>query len=186
MFYLYSYAAENDLILDNQIVAPSHFSNIINLACNVGKDEWAEDFIKKWSKFLEPDSLESALDLGNAQIAFARKEFDQVLDILRSTDSNDPFNHLLIRMLRLASYYEKEKGDINFILDNSRAFDAFLVRSKIMNQQMKYGAKNLSSYIRKLVNRKETESKIDLYESLKHCDSIYFRWWLEQKIFELN
>lgn len=76
-FGLYKSALEADLLLENGLLSPFAFNNIVAIALKVGETHWAGLFINDYASFLESRHREASVKLNLARVAYLKKITNQ-------------------------------------------------------------------------------------------------------------
>ncbi len=190
-FKLCKIGIEFGLFIENNRMSPSHFNNIINIACQLKEYEWVNDFINSHSKFLlkdnKTDNLENNKLLYSCQLYFGNGEYRKVITNLKDIQYDD-FSYGLRRFtLELKSYYELEKQDSYPIIDDrSSTFSKYLLRkynANYISKVIKNRNNNFIKVLKLIANFQYSEiTKKDLLQRLKSLEGniIEFEWLLEK------
>jgi hypothetical protein len=103
---LYKDALERQLLLENGILSRFAFTNIVAIALRSGDTEWAKTFIENYQVYLEKKYQQAIIHFNLARIAYAQRDYNQVLTLLQQADYKDILNNLIAKTLLLKVYYE--------------------------------------------------------------------------------
>ncbi|MEO1261056.1 MAG: hypothetical protein AAFZ15_19805 [Bacteroidota bacterium] len=178
LFELYAFGLENQILIIDGFISSSRFQNIVNLSSFLGKYEWLNIFVTEYNKNLSNESRDNILKLSDAQIAFERNEYDNVLGILNDVKFENIYFLLRGKSLILRSYVAEEKPT-NLILDFTRAFKEQLKRNKFLSEKIKISYLNFLATITKMQADKNKE---DLLAYLNKFELLQFKSWLMEII----
>jgi len=148
-FDLYRSALQAGLLLENGLLSPFAYNNIVAIALKVQESDWAETFIHAHSPFLEAKHREANVQLNLARVAYHRKQYGSAMVHLQSADYKDLINNLISKTLLLKIYYETAEFDA---LDaHLQSMQSFLRRQRVIG----YHRDNYSNIIR--LTRKLTQ-----------------------------
>ena len=190
-FALYKPGVENHLFLENGNISPIHFNNIVHVSCQLEEFDWAEQFIEKYTSYLEGDDtmLTSISTLYNCYLHFGRGEYKQVLNKLKNIRQYEDFVYGLRRYkLELKSIFEQYKHDgIPDIADRSNSFKAYLRRKNIgkyISTSMRQRNENFITYLQKIAEFPYSKAtKEELLSSFHQLNGIVVEGkWLLEKI----
>ena len=76
-FELMQFGVKHKYFIDNEIMNPVHFNNIVHVACKQNEIKWAQDFVETHLQYItfNPTELQNAKILYTCQIDFARGNF---------------------------------------------------------------------------------------------------------------
>jgi hypothetical protein len=148
-FDLYRYALQAGLLLENGLLSPFAYNNIVAIALKVQESAWAETFIHAHSPYLEGKHREANVQLNLARVAYHRKQYGQALVHLQSADYKDLINNLISKTLLLKIYYET--GALDALDAHLQSMQSFLRRQRVIG----YHRDNYSNIIR--LTRKLTQ-----------------------------
>lgn len=179
VFELYDFSMEERLFFEEGLISSIRFINIINVACNLQKLEWAEAFIEKWRTFLRKEIQKITVAVATALVRFEQTEFGEVLEILRERRNQDPFLEVRIRALIIMSMIEEEQN-FQVILDHCRNFKTYLHRSKVLGDQTVTGFTNFLQIIQQIVVSERACE--ELISQVNDYQVIFCKTWLLKKI----
>lgn len=121
-FEVYKLGVEKGIFIQHNRMTEISFINIIIAACLTNEFDFAEDFINKYSKFIDTDLRINAMRLGRAYLCFHKKQFDHASTLLVKVQFSTLESKLWAYSLLSRSYYE------SFIRDkkNDRILKSFL------------------------------------------------------------
>ncbi|MEZ4883936.1 MAG: hypothetical protein R3E32_04280 [Chitinophagales bacterium] len=163
LFELYSRQLEQGILGKQTPLHHSVFKNVVTVALALQKFDWAADFIEAHHSQIIPASFrQDAYLLNVANLHFAKKDYEQVLDLLLESNSSDVYYKLGEKLLLAKSYFELKELEVleNFL----NSFTKY-----IFDQKDKIAANKVASYrlfinfLRKLI--KILMAEIDTYQA---------------------
>lgn len=176
---LYRYGLEKKIFLIDHKLQSTKFLNIIDLSCKVNDLTGANDFIHTYKSYLPVGERLVVTRLGQAIIAFAKKDFSAVLTLLRDLQTDTIEHDLRAKTLIICAMCEENLPE-NVILDYCASFLAFLRRNKVIGRQTQKGFQNFARIVKLLVNRKISRQKIQ--NELSEAKAIFMKYWLQKQI----
>lgn len=187
LFEIYKLALRDKVLFVDSELSPWSFKNIVLTGLRVGEDQWIENFIEKYSTYLNEEYRENALLFNRARLFYYRKEYQKVIPLLNQVEFTDFSYNLDSKALLLATYYELEEIDVLFsFLD---AFKTYLNRhKKSLPEARRKNYLNLIKYTRKLLTiyPSDQEAIDQLKQEIKENSQIADIRWLKEKIRELE
>ncbi|MCB9280764.1 MAG: hypothetical protein H6562_17860 [Lewinellaceae bacterium] len=140
LFDLYTRQLELGLFFSNGKIHHTVFHNIVALALNLGRFEWAESFLEENRRKVLPLEMTEAFYLQNkAEAEYHRGNYGKALELLQKANPDDVYYKLKQKSLLAVIYYELREWDA---LDNFlNTFSKF-----IFDQQRKIAADKVASY----------------------------------------
>jgi hypothetical protein len=133
--HLYEEGIQNKALLNDQILSPWHYKNIIRLGLRSGRYEWTEQFIIHKNTLLEHEYRSNALHFGFADLYFYTKRYALAKEHISQTDLSDIYNNLDAKEMLAKIYYETDEDDALF--SHLHAFRTFLRRNKLVSEQVR-------------------------------------------------
>lgn len=183
-FEWYKLGLKIDIIIRDEHISPTTFRNIVFYALRQGEYEWAEDFIKEYSVFLDPTVRESNVNFSLARIEGYKKNWKKLIQLLAYTEYTEVFQALLSRTLLLIAYYELNETDSMESLFSS--FKLYLDREKTYTKQRKTQYYNLIKFTRTL-SKLQSKDKTKLQKlsmEVQNSPAVVNKAWLAEKIEE--
>jgi len=182
---LYKEALEFEGFYDAGFLSPTSFRNIVFFALRTKEFDWAESFVNTYGERLKEEQRENAKTFNLARIAFYKKEFNQVIQLLQLVEYDDVFYNLVSRTFLLASYYELEEYDSLEALINST--NVYLRRDKGISESSKRNYLNQNRFLKRIMNVNQNDkSAIEkLKRQLSDTKGVASKPWLVEKINEL-
>lgn len=135
-----------------KIIIKEEFKNVVTVCIRLDEIEFAENFIARYSKYLNDNDKKIALNATLADLHIYKKEYSKSLGCLYKIKGADPFTELNARVSILKCYYElKEMRMVETSLDSSTAF----LRNQKIPDNSKWSYKVFFKYLRKLAKIRE-------------------------------
>lgn len=162
-FELYQSALKGNLLLENGLLSPFAFNNIIAIALKAGEIHWASQFITEYAPFLENRHREASVKLNLARIAYLKKDYRSAMLDLQEADYKDLINNLIAKTLLLKIYYETDEYDA---LDaHLQSMQRFISRQRVIGYH-RDNYLNIVRYTRRLMQLRFSDSaEIMLFRS---------------------
>jgi hypothetical protein len=187
---LYKLAIKAGLLPDRQRVTHQAFFNIAVLACRCREFSWADDFIDRFSVYVEEGNRQATVNLARANLCYFQGLLDEAQALLTAELFAVPSFELPSRALLVRVIFDRfiQLGkDYEFLTAQIRAYEKF-----IYNQPWKGERKaiemNWIRFIRKLAAvkfkmvRVPEPEKESLRQSLRKLQPVASKKWLEAKI----
>ncbi len=187
-FNVFVILLQKELLLVDGELSPWHFRNIVAIALRLGKNEWAEKFIKDYQSHLPGAMRENAVSFNLAQLYFTRKQYDKVIRLLQTVDYDDFSYNLNSKSILLMTYYEMDEIEpLYSILDS---FRTYLNRHKDISSVKRIPYLNLIKFAKNLTKiipgDKKAIEKLKKEVELAEPKGISSSTWLKEKIAELE
>ena len=178
---LYQKGLETEVLLENGDLSRFTYNNAIGIALRLQEFDWAERFLHHYRPYLEAEQEEAAFSLNAARLAFARRQYGQVLAHLQRADYRDLINNMVAKTLQMKAYYELDEFDL--LESHLRSMRAFLRRKRhISYHQQNY--LNIIRYTQKLLalNPMDREMAKALEEEIRNVEPLTEKGWLVEKV----
>lgn len=186
LFDIYKTLIETQIILNKGVIVPWDYKNITSVGLRVGEYKWVEKFIKTYNQHLPKDHQKNALTYNLAILHFYKKDYNEVITLLRDMSYKDVFDALQGRWLLLKTYYELDEYDaLDALIDS---FRIFLRRNKSISKSYQKMYMNAIKFLQKIMKipYESKSSGEKLYLQIKECTPIAERRWLLQKLEEVR
>ena len=187
IYDLYRLMFERNILIEKGFINNHiNFRNALIAGLRLGKLEWAEGFIEKYSPLLAPLNRENWVNYSLAELYFHKKQYKETLNYLLSFEFEDAFNYAEHKTLLSQTYYELEEDEALFAL--THAFRIYLSRDTNIAEHFQKTYHNFIRILNKLAktrfdpNRNVSEIRQELQE-LKYIAN---QEWLLKKIDELE
>jgi hypothetical protein len=186
LFEIYQILIETNIILNKGIIVPWDYKNITSVGLRVGEFKWVEKFVKNFNQYLPKDHQKNALTYNLAILHFYKKDYSEVISLLRDMSYKDVFDALQGRWLLVKTYYELDEYDaLDALIDS---FRIFLRRNKSISKSYQKMYLNAIKFLQKIMKipYESKGSAVKLSVQIKECNPIAERSWLLQKLEEIR
>ena len=168
----------------------STYKNYITCALKIKKINEAEFFLEKYKQNLPDEVAAEVYCFNKALIAFDKKEYSSVLDLILYCKFTDIFYKLNQRRLIIKTYYELMVNNTTYytaLIDAIIAFKKYLIIVKNLPELFIELNRNFLRFLSEIleINTKKNITKIILLNNLTATTQITERNWIEEKINEL-
>jgi hypothetical protein len=186
LFDIYKTLIETKIILNKGVIVPWDYKNITSVGLRVGEYKWVEKFINDYNQYLPKDYKNNAYTYNLAILHFYKKDYNEVIFLLRDMTYKDVFDALQGRWLLLKTYYELGEDDaLDALIDS---FRIFLRRNKSISKSYQKMYMNAIKFLQKIMKipyeGRAAAEKLEV--QIKECTPIAERRWLLQKLEEIR
>lgn len=174
IFEIYQTEIKHQLLpLRNSPFPEGKFAQIIRIGLSLKKIDWVENFIKKYKKYLENETLVAVC---KAEVLFAQNQFEAMLKTLNTIEINSLKNQYEVRNLYVKCYYKLQEFDV---LDNFLAsYDVFLRRNEQLSKQLQEFNLLFVKFMKRIIrNRHNTKKLQQIKTELTETKSVFHRQW---------
>lgn len=125
-FELYLYTIEKGILIENNEISRFIFTNVITLGIKLKKFAKIEDFIKTYSKLINPEFRKNTIDFNTSKLFYAKGQRDKALKILLTNEFKDTIWNLNAKDLILRIYFEQKNSAL--FNSNLNAFKSYVKR----------------------------------------------------------
>ncbi|HMQ46192.1 MAG TPA: hypothetical protein PKA00_10970 [Saprospiraceae bacterium] len=179
---LYKAGLANGVLLsDNRHLSRFTYRNIVAMALKVGDLEWVATFIRDYKSFLKSEFRESMYSFSLARLAYQKKDYGQVLELLQRSEYSDLLLNLAAKTLMLKTFYELREYDL---LDaHLQAMKAFIRRKDLIGYH-KINYNNIIRFTQKLLNLNfnAPSEKAVLMRQIQAEEHLTEREWLLEQL----
>ncbi len=191
LFSLYKFGLENEILLLNGELPATSFYNIVLYGIKLNEYDWLENFIAKYSNFLDFEIREQIKVLCLAIIHYSKEEYTKTRHILISHSFPKSRYKIRAKSLLLRAIYEElanDESQFSLFVSQSQSFERFLRRKKQLTEKYKYI--NFVQILRQLAkNRYNNSVSHKLISKMKNrisnSPSLANKPWILEKIEEL-
>ena len=118
------------------------------------------------------------INIANALLKFAAKEYDQVFFLLNTVKALDLDHALRVRWLLLCTHFEKQPKSQQF-KNYCKAYKLYFDRHQSIHSTTKIGSLNLLKLLKKMTQPFEAK---ELKKEIINTDLLVYRFWLLNKV----
>ncbi len=161
-FDLYTTGVESGVLLENGVLSPWHFKNIVNLALKLKKYTWTEQFISDATPLLATDFQTDARHYNFALLFYTTGRLNEALIHLNKVEFTDLHYSLGAKSMLCKIYFENEDFDA---LDSLiHAFNTYLRRNKLISENVRKAYLNFTQLLKKIIRARSAQFSIILEE----------------------
>lgn len=181
----YQVMIREKMLIEHDHLAATTYRNIILIAIRLQEYEWATEFTRDYSIYLKPDTRESTMMLSLGQIAFNKKDYDQVIQYLMNVNYISLSYNLQSKLILAATYYEI--GEYDLLSNFLATFSTYLRRKKQSLSKEKYQRhKKFINLLTQITKTPDWEKRkwSDIQQQLEADHEIVSYSWLAEKVAE--
>lgn len=181
LFELYNLEMQGGSFLEQGLLSPFTYKNIVTLGIFLEKFEWTRDFIEDYKVHLPKDIMESVYSFNLSRWHFSQKEYEKIVFNLLQVEYREIFLELDAKVLLLKTYFELD--EIESLLSFLDSFKIFLKRKQKLNYHQKsYLA--LISAVKKLIKLKNApkEKWLKFKEDISCTEELVEKNWILEKV----
>ncbi len=176
---LYSEAIERKILIENGVLSPWSFGNVVKLATQLHRYDWAIEFIETKVNLLPDSFKKDALHFNLAQVNYVTKDFEAAQNHLLKVSYSDLNYYLGARILLSKIYFEL--NDEEPLLSLISSFTIFLKRNKDLSPNIKNSCLGFCDVLYQLIRKHnkhfaKLEAKIKEMPFLAERDWLMLRW----------
>lgn len=176
-FDLYKTGCESGILLFNNMVTKTTFSNTVAYAISLKEFAWLENFIGTFESRLDEKHRKSMTNFSLARLYFEKGEYGKVQKYLLNFEYDDPVMNMIAKTILLKIYFEQGIFDaFESLIESMRSY---LQRQEGLSQAHKTLFKNLLSQMKKLLNvNPHARVEVDKFEEgIRNTNPLSDREW---------
>lgn len=183
VFTLYKKGIEEGFLIEDNIITPFTFKNVISRGILLKEFVWVEQFIEKYQVNLEENSRKGIVDFNLAMLYHAKKDYKKAQRLLITLEVDDLLINLNARFLLIKIYVEQAAFELlEPQLDSMRAY---LNRKELIGYH-KNMYKNIISVIKKMLKIRSNDkiAKQKLKDEVVELTPLVDKEWFLKQIDE--
>ena len=187
-FKWYKYGLRNNLLIENQQIAETTFSNIVVYGCREKEFNWTRTFMDTFKVYLTLEIREDIYCYNTALLHFSKKEFEETLGLMSNhsfTEKNQPKTRLTI-IRTLFELFLQDNDYLEVLNANIQSFEIFISRNTFFEKNTLKPYLNCIQIIRGLTKRfsaKEDITKIRAWlnnQTQSKMEIIAINWLIQK------
>jgi hypothetical protein len=178
---LYKNGLDTGAILENKILSPFTYKNVMLLAVKHGQSTWAEQFLHNFKKYLPPTERENLFKYNFALFHFRQKDYPKAMQLLQEVSLKEVLFNLDARRVLMRIYYEL--GEFTALDSLLESFTIYLHRQKDLGYH-KNTYQNLIKFVKKLLQMdlKNEVLRAQLKTEIENTVELTERDWLLEQL----
>lgn len=172
---LYQSGIEVGFLIENGLLSPWTFTNVVKLSLRLEHYDWIESFIPKYAPLLPKSFQENALHYNLAELYYYTHRYGQAQEHLNQVAYSDLNYYLGARVLLAKIYFELQEEEP--LLSLIASFTIFLKRNKKISNTLKNTYLNFCRILFQLVRRSPTQME-KLKAKIESTELLTDRKWL--------
>lgn len=184
-YELYKTGITQGYLLEDGILTPFTYNNMISIGIQMKHYTWVEEFIYTYKNSIVHEEKESVFQECLAKLYYAQKKYKDAQQLLVKIQTKDILRILSSKVILLRIYYEtKEFNALESLLDSLKMY----LRRKEVVGYHKENYNNITRYMQKLirVNPFDKEAKQKLKEEIEQTKILTTRPWLLEQLKNLS
>lgn len=188
-FNLYLEMHAKNLLINEDFLNGTAYTNIITIGCHAKQFEWAKKLCEYYRPYLISSNKESIYKYNMGLIAFFKKDYTEAHSKFAQTFKTNISIDFSVRLYILKCLFETSTAYSYQFLQTLRRAKEFFKNQKNIPSQRK---KAYLNFLKILVNlyhyiyKKRKISIITIEEQLENMEIVNFRAWLKEKINDLK
>jgi hypothetical protein len=180
-FELYQYSLEQKVILEDGVLSPFMYRNILATALASQNHLWASEFVTKYTIYLEEKYQASYNRYARVNLLFSKGVYKSTLILLQQAVFEELELELDSQAIQLKIHYEQKDKDSLYTLIAS--FYGFL-KNEALSVDQRNNYKNMIKFTQKLIqlSTDNPNAKQDILEQIKETNPLTERIWLLEKL----
>lgn len=176
------YLLAEGLLLEEGVLAPWRYSNIVTAGLKAGSTDWTFDFIKKQKDFLPEAYQENLYKYNLGHYYFATNQLDKAQTILNQVELNDLLLSISTRNLLAKVYFLQ--GETELLLQFLENYRIYIYRQESISDPIREKVKNFIAYLRKIADPRPPfkEYLRELAEELEAEEAVLEKNWLKEVV----
>lgn len=174
-------------VYENDFMHPVFYREAVIQSSSLKQFDWADEFIKNYTKELQPEYADNMKNYSIAVVKFGRGEFESSLGYISKVKYEFTRLKTDVKFLMLKIYYELDLDDPAYFLIDT--FKHYASDSKEISEDTRASVKNFLKYFSKLLKMKNNSGFSEygfLKNEIEKDTFLYHREWLFDKLNELN
>ncbi len=181
------FGIEHKILYQSGYIMPFAFFNTTQLACELDKHEWVENFIERKGIHLPENHKENILLVCKANLYNSINKHEEALVLLRDVVYKKHYYYdIIVKTISIKCFYQMQEHELleNYLV----AFNAFIKRHKEMSPTLKGRYLGFAKVITLLEKHRVFDEKPleEIVDTVKKNNAISFKSWLLKQILLLQ
>lgn len=184
---IYKFMDENNVLLEeNNLIHHIHYDNYVYQLINLNKTDELEQFINKYSKYLDEKLHEGYYNHAMAELNFLRGKFEKSLEHILKINYEFAKLKVPIKVLHIKCFYElNEYEKFKYLYESYKKFQP---KKGQVSEDRTERTLELCKWVTILFKLRELRSIYEIEKFKKEFDNMHklpYRVWIKEKIDEL-
>lgn len=183
-FELYKTGITEGYLLEQGVLTPFTYNNVINIGIQLEHYNWVEQFIHEYKNNVVEEHRESVFQECLAKLYYAQKEYKKAQLLLAKIQVKDILRIISSKIVLLRIYYETNEFDaLEALLDSLKMY----LRRKDVVGYHKENYNNIVRFMQKLirVNPFDKAAKRQLFVEIEQTKILTLKKWLLEQLEQL-
>jgi hypothetical protein len=180
-FELYKTGITEGYLLEQGMITPFTYNNVISIGIQLEQYDWAEQFIYEYKESVAQEHRESIFQECLAKLYYAQKKYKKAQLLLNKIQVKDILRIISSKVMLLRIYYETNEFDaLDALLDSLKMY----LRRKEVVGYHKENYNNIVRFMQKLirVNPFDKVAKQQLYTEIEETKILTLKKWLLEQL----
>lgn len=180
LFAIYKDGLSNDVFIQNEVMSPFTYKNIVMTGLGLEEFNWVEEFLFAYKDKIKSEHRENTFNYNLANLYYRKPDYAKAMRLLQQVEFDDPLLNLNARRMLLTIYYtEKEYDALQSHLDS---FKNYIYRHKELGYHRNLNL-NLIRFTRKLLQLPPSrQAAQQLREEIINTKEIAEKHWLLEQL----
>ncbi len=174
---LYNEGTRSKILFEGGYLTEWTYKNAIKTGLQLQLLPWTENFIDQYTAYLTPGVRNNALNYNLAELSFAKRDFDLVLDYLSEVSTNDFRYYLSSKTLIIKTFYET--GNMSSCMSAVGSLTVYLSRLKGVSNSIKKGYLHFCQILYQITSIRAEKKVQKIKEKLRSNALLAERDWLQ-------
>ena len=192
-FKLYQIGLHERILLQNNRMTDSAFTNISAIGIKLQQFDWVEKFIATYSEYMNEVVRDNAKTLSLAFLHYGKGEFEETDKLINTFQFTNPFYQVRGKVLSARALFElfvEDETYYDLLISNLLAFGKYLSRNKTFGEHHKNVHRNFINALKMLANRKvkrqiHKHNRNELEQKILDESTLPNKGWLVEKVRQL-
>lgn len=174
IFGLYKTGMESEVFVQQGIIPPRTYSNIVMSGLRMQAYEWIEEFIHRYKAALPEKQREGFYNYNLARLHFQRKEYDKAMPLLLQMEYDDVLLNCLGKIMLTQMYYDQ--GETEALLSLLQSFKTYIRRKKMLGYHRE-SYLNFILFVNRIISGEHPDKVLS---AINQTDVVAEREWLRR------
>ncbi len=174
VFDIYKIGLQMDVFVQNGVMTPRTYSNIVMSGLKLNEYDWVQAFIEKYRDTLPEKQKDGFFNYNLARLYYEQKNFSAAMPLLLQMDYDDFLLTSLGKVLLAKMQYEQ--GEFESLSSLLQSFKTYVMRKKLSGNYQE-GTLNFIHFLSKLIHKTSSATET-LHKELSETKIVVEKEWL--------